>query len=389
MDVRTYKTKSIQEAIRQIKEDIGNDAVILSTKRLAGGKDGTAREGFEVVAADHAPAADAAISSYAGDTGDTGDLYTFSGKVAGKRPLAVGGDSAAESSMFDLRDDLLSIKDMLFLLSRSGGMSDLICMHRDFLNLYARLIKSGLSERLAQRFINQGIADSDIHKIDPEKITRNVFRHIARAFTVSDPFENAGDGKRAISAFIGPTGVGKTTTVAKLAAELCFNQKKSVGLISIDSYRIGAFQQLKTYASIMGVPCMSAFSKKDVKNAAAKLKDKAVILIDTAGQSHLDKKRMAELGALIDGSVPVTKHLVLSAATRDADMKEACDRFSTLSPKSFVFSKLDETCRPGGIIDRMVDSGMPVSFISNGQRVPEDIISATKKNVLRMIIDSI
>jgi len=384
MEVRTYKTKSIQEAIRQIKEDIGNEAVILSTKRLPGKKGGNAREGFEVVATDNAMAADTTVPTVGRDA------YKFAGATSAGRPRPVGLVKETDmKDFYELKDDLLSIKDMLFLLSSSGGMSDLICMHRDFLNLYARLVKAGLSERLAMRFINQGIADSDIRKIDPEKITRNVFKHISRAFSTTNPFENVGTNKRIVSAFVGSTGVGKTTTVAKLAAELSFNQKKSVGLISIDSYRIGAFQQLKTYASIMGVPCMSAFSAKDVKTAAAKMKDKAVILIDTAGLSHLDRKRMTELASLIGGNVPISRHLVLSAATRDADMKEACERFSVLSPKSFVFSKFDETQRPGGVIDRMVDGGLPVSFITNGQRVPEDIMPATKKNLLRLFLDTI
>ncbi|MDY6906581.1 MAG: flagellar biosynthesis protein FlhF [Thermodesulfobacteriota bacterium] len=382
MDVRTYKTQSIQEAIRQIKEDMGRDAVILSTRRLPGRK-GNGREGFEVVATDNPGAADTAAPVL------NNDLYTFSGTVAGQQSMVSANMRRKEKGLHALQDDLLNIKDMLFLLSSSGGMSDLICMHRDFLNLYARLVKAGLSERLAQRFINHGIADADIRNVDPEKITRNVFRHIAKAVTVADPFENAGNGKRLISAFIGPTGVGKTTTVAKLAAELSYNRKKSVGLISIDSYRIGAFQQLKTYAAIMGIPCMSAFSQKDVQKAAVRMKDKAVVLVDTAGQSHLDRKRMAELSKLMDGAGGINRHLVLSAATRDADMKDACDRFSALSPRTFIFSKLDETCRPAGIIDRVVDSGMPVSFISNGQRVPEDILPATKKNVVRLIVDGI
>ena len=177
-----------------------------------------------------------------------------------------------------------------------------------------------------------------------------------------------------------------TTTIAKLAAILSLKQGKAVGIVSVDSYRISAVEQLRTYASIMGLPCMSAFSREDLIKAIKTLPNKDIILIDTAGQSHLDKDRMKELGRLMMGSLAITNHLVLSATTEQRDMKEATDSFAALKPESYVFTKLDETRRRGGIIDQVLDSQIPISYITNGQRVPGDIIPADKRTILRFVL---
>ena len=131
---------------------------------------------------------------------------------------------------------------------------------------------------------------------------------------------------------------------------------------------------------------MSAFSREDLKKAIRALKNKDVILIDTAGQSHLDKDRMKELGRLMKGSLDISSHLVLSATTEQRDMKEAANSFAALKPESYVFTKLDETRRRGGIIDQVSDSQIPISYVTNGQRVPEDIIPADKRNILRIVL---
>ncbi len=185
---------------------------------------------------------------------------------------------------------------------------------------------------------------------------------------------------------MGPTGVGKTTTIAKLAADLCLKQKMSVGLISVDGYRIGAVDQLKTYASIMGIPCLPAFTHEDVQHAINKMKSMDVLLIDTAGQNHLDKQRMSELGRLISGQ-SISKHLVLSTTAKSADMKEAAESFANLDPKTYIFTKIDETRQRGGIIDQIFHLNLPVSFLTNGQKVPDDIIKATRKNISKVVLN--
>jgi flagellar biosynthesis protein FlhF len=154
----------------------------------------------------------------------------------------------------------------------------------------------------------------------------------------------------------------------------------------VDSYRIGAVDQLKTYAAIMGLPFLSAFSKEDLGKALKKMEDRDVILIDTAGQSHRDVARLKELGELLGKSFSIDTHLVLSAATKPEDMKAAADNFSILKPSSYVFTKVDETGSRGGLIDQLLNLKLPVSYITNGQRVPEDIVAATPRRVLKLVL---
>ena len=381
MAVKRYKAKSIQEAINRIKEDFGPDAMILSTRRLSKtARNPYERELFEVTAALRKPVGDS----------DVHDIVSSDDARQGFRasvPPAVDAetDHAFDAKWKTLNAELFSIKEMLFLMDRGGGLPDFLHQYPESLNLYAKLVKVGISERRARSFIGRALNSIDSSRLAPEEITKKVYHEIVSAISVLDPFPPK-NGKKYLAAFIGPTGVGKTTTIAKLAAILSLKQGKPVGIISLDSYRIGAVEQLRTYASIMGLPCLSAFTREDLNKSIQAMQNKDVVLIDTAGQSHLDKDRMKELGQLMKGKISISSHLVLSATIEQRDMKEAANSFAVLKPQSYVFTKLDETRRRGAIIDQVSELKMPISFITNGQRVPEDIVPAKKRNVLRFIL---
>ena len=381
MAVKRYKAKSIQEAINRIKEDFGPDAMILSTRRLPkNARNPYEKEIFEVTAALRKPS----------EESDTHDIIHTDdeGHEAGSWIHRSGdreGSHDFEKKWKALNAELFSIKDMLFLINRKGGLPGFLHQYPESLNLYARLVKTGISESRVQSIMGRAGNATASKGTKPEEIAKKVYHEIFSSISVFDPF-SFHNGKKHLAAFIGPTGVGKTTTIAKLAAILSLKQGKQVGIISVDSYRISAVEQLRTYASIMGLPCLSAFSREDLKKAIKTLKNKDVILIDTAGQSHLDKDRMKELGRLMKGSLSISSHLVLSATTEQRDMKEAADSFAALKPESYVFTKLDETRRRGGIIDQVSDSQMPISYVTNGQRVPEDIIPADKRSILRFVL---
>ena len=307
----------------------------------------------------------------------------------------------SEEQLESIHNDLISIKEMLFLSNQKQGIPAVLQEHPECINVYINLIRSGVSEQRVQMFLKSGWdinedkkwegkkgedkKDSE-QKNSSKKVTKYVINEILSNIEVCNPFDSNTEKKAQIAAFVGPTGVGKTTTIAKLAAELSMKQRKTVGLISIDSYRIGALEQLKTYSSIMGLPCLPAFTCHDLQLALRKMEDLDIILIDTAGHSHLDESRMTELGKFIDGKRSISTHLVLSATIDALNMKEAVDNFAVLNPKSYLFTKIDETNRCGVIIDQIINRKMPISFITNGQKVPEDIILATKKNILNLIL---
>jgi flagellar biosynthesis protein FlhF len=166
-----------------------------------------------------------------------------------------------------------------------------------------------------------------------DNIRKKTIKEIIHAIDIKDPFEarlpqpsmsgQAGGKNQIIAAFIGTTGVGKTTTIAKLAAQLMLKTSKKVGLISIDNYRIGAMEQLKTYADILGIPCFPAFNRKDLLFALKRMEGRDIVLIDTAGQSQYDTSRMEELRKMITADLDISCHLLLSVATVPEDIEGA------------------------------------------------------------------
>ena len=186
----------------------------------------------------------------------------------------------------------------------------------------------------------------------------------------SNPSESLG-GKRVL--FVGPTGVGKTTTIAKLAAIQSLWEGKRVVLITADTYRIAAVEQLRTYAKILGIPIEIIFSHEEVKAAMKKHSEADLFLLDTAGRSHQDGKRMDELRELYEAFSPDAVHLVLASNIKYRDMLDVVDRMGIIPLSALLFTKLDETSTYGPILNILRDFDLPISFFTVGQNVPNDI----------------
>jgi flagellar biosynthesis protein FlhF len=165
-----------------------------------------------------------------------------------------------------------------------------------------------------------------------------------------------------------------------------FEKKKKVGLISIDAYRIGAIEQLKTYANILGAPCFQAFKKKDLLFALRRMEGRDVILIDTAGQSQYDLSRIEELRQLIPTDLSISIHLLLSISTTASEMNKTAINFNPLKYQSYIFTKRDEARTCGSILNQMMEHHLPISYITTGQSVPEDIEQADKDKILNWIV---
>jgi flagellar biosynthesis protein FlhF len=372
MGVRNYKAKSIAEAVRKVKADLGVDAMILSTRQVPKGfKNPYGADMFEV----------SALSAQEAPPAGEGDRAFADALLSGAATARPGspGPAAPEVSWQALQSELVGIRELLTLLNIGGGLPDVILQHPQWLGLCARLVRAGVSGQRVRSAI-QHFSEAGA-PADAADAARQILTEILKPIVTCDPFAGDGNGPQ-FAAFVGPTGVGKTTTIAKLAAELSLKAKKGVGLISVDSFRIGAVEQLKTYAAIMGLPCLPAFSHHDLRLAVEKMARRDIILIDTAGHSHLDGERMQQLQAVLGGHGPIASHLVLSAATNRLDLQEAAARFAVFRPCSYVFTKLDETRQPGVIIDQAEALRLPISFITTGQKVPEDIHPATRQTIL-------
>jgi flagellar biosynthesis protein FlhF len=211
---------------------------------------------------------------------------------------------------------------------------------------------------------------------------------MARELTTSGPLLDAQGGPKAVM-LVGPSGVGKTTTIAKLAALYALRQKRRVALITLDTYRVAAVEQLRVYGSILGLCVDVALTCEDLAGMLRMRKSADLILIDTAGRSPLDQAALRELQQQVGPNREVEVHLLLSAATREADLAVVLNRFMTLPVKSLIFSKLDETTQYGSVFNVLHQTGLPLSYVSTGQRVPEDLEVATPKLLADLLLDGL
>jgi len=349
MAVEKFRGRSINEAVGKVKERLGPEAMIISTKKLGG--NGTGPQ-FEI----------AAVPS------DSGDLAQSPGFLA------------------EVKSELMSIKEMIYVLNHTGGALEKLIWNPSLLNIYARLIRSGVRRDYAMSFLEKSGVLSD-ESTDPKvEIVKRTLKTIQHAIKIKDPFAANGNDQ-IIAAFIGTTGVGKTTTIAKIAAQLVLGSKKKVGLISIDNYRIGAAEQIKAYAHILGIPCFPAFNRKDLFFALRRLEGRNVVLIDTAGQSQYDMSRIIELRQMMPRELSISSHLLLSAATSEPEMHRTAVNFGAFEFESYIFTKLDETQRYGSIINQIMKLNMPISYFTMGQNVPDDIERARKEKLLSLVLN--
>jgi flagellar biosynthesis protein FlhF len=185
---------------------------------------------------------------------------------------------------------------------------------------------------------------------------------------------------------VGPTGVGKTTTIAKLAGRWSIQEKKKVGLITIDTYRIGAVEQLKTYADIIKVPFQVVFNLNDMEKALEKLKYCDIILIDTTGRNSKNLMQLSELRAYIDKADTTNINLVISATTKNKDMDAIISGYKALNYNNLIITKLDETTTYGSLLNAVDSSRKPISYVTTGQTVPDDILQISPKEIANLIL---
>jgi flagellar biosynthesis protein FlhF len=189
-----------------------------------------------------------------------------------------------------------------------------------------------------------------------------------------------------ILVFTGPTGVGKTTTLAKLAAHFVLTEKKRVGMITIDTYRIGAVEQLRTYAAITEIPIEVVITPKNMQAALEKLAGLDLILVDTAGRSAKNSMQVAELNSFLTQLPAAEVFLVLSVTTKAKDLHLITERFRKVGYNRLIFTKLDETANFGAILNTTYATGLPLTYLTTGQNVPDDLEEADREKIAQLIL---
>ncbi|MFZ7104613.1 MAG: flagellar biosynthesis protein FlhF [Peptococcaceae bacterium] len=399
MRVKRFVANNIQEAMLQVKIEMGKDAVILHTRRFKeGGFLGLfAKEFVEVTAAvdDEYPperprdnvkskqivwpqVIDQKQNIEPARTGQQEDEPEEDKQT---RHVAAVKVHSGTNELEDMK------KLMQNMMEQIENTSFNIGMNKIGEQLYDCLTKSEVDDKLAKRLIKRCFESIPNDKFDDSQyINRQFLEMIGRIFKKPRPIIIPKKRKQQVFALVGPTGVGKTTTIAKLAANFAINNQKDIALITSDTYRIAAVEQLKTVGEIIGVPVEVVFTPQSMKNSIIQHRDKDLIFIDTAGRSHRNALHMGELKGFLDSAEPDEIFLVLSATTKYQDMLEIVKSYEKINFNRIIFTKLDETSTYGSIFNTIQKTRKYLSYFTTGQSVPDDIEVADSDKIARMIL---
>lgn len=376
MRLKTYIVQNVSEALPMIKRDLGADALILNTKKVkTGGFIGFfQKEKLEVTAAVEAkPQKKKAAERVAEPAATSASVKEHAAKPA---DYSAASD---ERLTTDLITELKGIKQFMMQSMQEDHLPVSLKPLNQRLNSQ-EVTKEIQSEILSKMILTIGqqpdVSAAQLHRMAKTEIIRLIETH-QQTPAVKDP---------EIICFIGPTGVGKTTTIAKIAADLLLREGKKVGLITSDTYRIAAVEQLKTYAGILNIPIEVVDSAPDLNQAMDKLKACDIILMDTAGRNYQQKQYIDDLEALLSDKNKIQINLVLSLTSKYEDMKKIIDNFQTIKMDQLLLTKQDETSSSGAILNLIYHYSIPVTYIANGQNVPDDILTATPELIANFVL---
>jgi len=373
------------DALQQVKREFGSDAVILNTRSLPR-RLGSGRQLVELTAARQKK--DLPVELRAGTIPASGGQVQgpqADGAAAVMTRASQSGKSDESSSLAAELSSLKSLVGELVQHHRHAGMGD---SPRALFDAHQQLIANDVAEQLALELI-EDLKRSLPRKAqeDPLAVRRHLAAAIAKMVPSVLPVELSSSTAQRVIALVGPTGVGKTTTIAKIAANYRLRKHKKVGLITIDTYRIAAVQQLRTYAQIIEVPIEVAATPMQFRGALSRLKDCDIILIDTAGRSQRDKAKNDELQAFFGIQKPDEIHLVLSTTSSQQVLKQSIDRFASIGFDRLILTKLDEAVGFGVILACLAKAEAKLSYLTMGQDVPDDITVGEGSLVARMILN--
>jgi flagellar biosynthesis protein FlhF len=440
MLVKTFQAASMAEALRLVKAELGPDAMILSTKKeKTGGILGFfSKPVYRVTAAidpvrSAAPPVAVPPTAYrerperertAKEEMESSMLAPLARELKDLRekvealsrreeemrreekPADEEKVEVSQEAGFSLKNipraDLEEIKKLLLntlAKSQEGGVRTVEWPNAsDITSLQGQSGAELLPEDspLAQELVKSGVSTELIRKIldtlttlpvegGNQTLKSRLGETLGRLIKFAGTLKMRKNSPR-IVALVGPTGVGKTTTTAKLAAMYALNRGNKVALITMDIFRVGAVEQLKTYSRIMGIPLEVASTPKELEKAVEKHSACDLIFIDTAGRSHKDKEKLDEMKNFLDNKIPMEVYLCLSATTKDRELEEILSRFRIFAISKVVFTKIDECESFGNMVNLLMKDNLQIAYFTTGQRVPEDIEVATPAKLAEMIL---
>ena len=389
MKMKKYNAPSIAEAMKQIRADLGEDAIILNSKVVVTKKFfGLMKEkSYEVVAGYERAEKKPALPSLSDmpPLSPAHNEQPFMTSQASIQPAESKHDKAlqADSSLPEnLVKEIAELKLIMQTMQRMSTQSQ----YPDELLPFVDFLKQ---QELGEELITAISDELFVHyNQNNQSITWNEMQEVAKDFLRKElyalPISGLSYEKKYINV-LGPTGVGKTTTIAKMAARSALEKKKKVGFITTDTYRIAAIEQLKTYAALLQAPVEVVYNAEDYAAAIKKLAHLDLIFIDTAGRNYREAKYVEDLKLLIDFNDQVESYLVLALTAKQKDLESIIEQFMDLAIEKFIFTKLDETNSIGTMFNLMIKYNKGLAYYTNGQEVPEDIEQPSSDSLLELL----
>lgn len=390
MDIRRFESHNLQEAIQLVKAELGKDALIISTREKEVYSEELKKNCrlYEVTALPNtstqslAPLKSMSVSEPPAQQNTELELLR-SELMRVRREVEL-------LPQLDVMDHMQEIKVLLHEIMREKFNQESQTENLEIIDIAVKLRTAGVYEGfIAQLTAWLKSIDEEKDLLTPE-MRKNFYLDAAIQFIfshlkISDPFVNEYNTQKIIC-LVGPTGVGKTTTIAKMAAQLKRKEAKKIEMISLDSFRIAAANQLRTYANILEIPFSELSSHEEIAHAIAKENAADVIFIDTAGRNVRLPEQIESLKKIAQLPFPVEFHLVLSSSMKQRDIDETTRAFKFLSLSSVIFTKLDESWAFGEILNTSLQNKVPLSYFTTGQNVPDDIEWASKERVVERLL---
>ena len=359
MRIKKFTANNYADVLDQVKSELGDDALIMSTRSIK------------------------PDSPLSGRNAATKVEVTAAVEFRESNVPNFDGGLGLDEDVCLNEDKDLDMKSLIFNLLSENGQAQTLGLKPSQIQIYSHLVENGLDERLASKILKKAKAESDAKPAKEKMRAMNLMKKII-------PFKGEINLKKEgpkIVAFVGPTGVGKTTTIAKIAADYSIRKNKKVALVSLDTYRLGAVDQLKIYGDIMHVPVEMAEGSEELREIVNTHWDKDLILIDTTGRSHRDKdysRQLKEIFTVVGG---VETHLVLSVTAQEKQFKSTYQQFLPIGIDRVLFTKLDEGLSFGSLFNFSVHNRIPLSYFTMGQNVPEDLEIAEPAKVISLIFN--
>jgi flagellar biosynthesis protein FlhF len=379
MRIKRFEAPDTKTALAMVKEELGEDAVILASRTIAPVRDGVAKKGrecwVEVVAA----------MDY--------DLEGLARENAAPPPAPAAPRLGGPGAMLARTDQPNQVREPLASGVRTSSLAEPAGADRgnrisfEARQLYQHSVRKPNERPVESRGPGALVARPAPAGQQLRPTTEEVVKwrdQLIEQLQVNELPHPAERRQPLILALVGATGVGKTTTAAKLAAWFTLREGCRVALLSMDCYRIGATDQLRTYARIMRLPCEIVLRKTELRQALGRHRDRDVIIIDTAGKSPFDEQHIGELQEWFAVEQNIKPYLVISATTKKEDLAKVLETYTPLTPESLIITKLDETRAYASVCQQVVAAALPISYLCTGQRVPEDFLVASRDFLVKL-----